>query len=40
MLAAMVLLALLHDLQEFFQRNTTVTRDVTFPDDLIDIGLE
>lgn len=40
MLAAMVLLALLHDLQEFLQRNTTIARDVTFPDDLVYISLK
>lgn len=35
----MLLLALLHDLEELLQRDASVTRDVALGDDLIDISL-
>lgn len=39
-LTAVLLLTLLHDLQELFQSDATVARDVSLRDDLIDVGLE
>lgn len=39
-LTAVLLLTLLHDLQELLQSDATVARDVSFRDDLIDVGLE
>lgn len=39
MLAAVLLLALVHDLQELLDGDTTVSRDIALTNDLIDIGL-
>ena len=39
-LTAVLLLTLLHDLQELLQSDATVARDVSLRDDLIDISLE